>query len=124
MNWDERFNQVIEYIETNLDHDIDYDEAARIMSQSKESFLRTFSFILNMTVFEYIRKRRMTLAAIELQNTDVRVIDLALKYGYESPEAFTRAFKSIHGISPSVARKKNAYLTLFPRISCLITLDN
>lgn len=122
MNWDERLNNVIDYIETNLTGDIDFDKAARIMYQPKESFLRTFSFITNMTVSEYIRKRRMTLAALELQNNYVKIIDLAMKYGYESPEAFTRAFKAIHKISPSAARKKNVKLSLFPRISCLITL--
>ena len=72
MNWDERFNNVIDYIETNLDGDIDLDKAAHIMYQPKESFLRTFSFITNITVLEYIRKRRMTLAVIELQNKGFR----------------------------------------------------
>lgn len=122
MNWDERFNNVIYYIETNLDRDIDFDKVARIMCQSKESFLRTFSFITNMTVIEYIRKRRMTLAALELQNNSAKIIDLAIKYGYESPESFARAFKAIHGMSPSAARIKGTKLSLFPRISCLITL--
>lgn len=86
------------------------------MYQSKESFIRTFSFIMNMSIYEYIRKRRMTLAALELKNNTVKIIDLSLKYGYESPEAFTRAFKAIHGISPSAARKKGAKLNLYPRI--------
>jgi len=104
---------VIEYIETNLDGDIDLDKAARIMYQSKESFLRTFSFITNITVSEYIRKRRITLAALELQNKSVKLIDLAMKFGYESSESFTRAFKAVHGLPPSAVRKKALSLVYF-----------
>lgn len=122
MNWDERLNNVFDYIENHLASDIDIDKVACIMYQSKESFLRTFSFITNISIYEYIRKRRMTLAALELQNDTVKIIDLAMKYGYESPESFTRAFKVIHGISPSAARKKGVKLNLYPRISFLITV--
>jgi AraC-like DNA-binding protein/SAM-dependent methyltransferase len=122
LNWNERLNNTFDYIEKHLSSDIDIDKVACIMYQSKESFLRTFSFIMNISIYEYIRKRRMTLAAIELQNNSVKIIDLALKYGYESPESFTRAFKVIHGISPSAARKKGVKLSLYPRISFLITV--
>ena len=94
MTWDERLNNVFDYIEKHLTSDIDLDKVASIMYQSKESFLRTFSFITNISIYEYIRKRRMTLAAIELQNNSVRIIDLAMKYGYESPESFTRALSN------------------------------
>ena len=122
MTWDERLNNAFNYIEENLASDINLDNVASIMYQSKESFLRTFSFITNISIYEYIRKRRMTLAAIELQNNSVKIIDLAMKYGYESPESFTRAFKVIHGISPSAARKKGIILSLYPRISFLLTV--
>ena len=64
----------------------------------------------------------MTLAAIDLQNSTVKIIDLAMKYGYESPESFTRAFKAIHGTSPSAARYKGVKLCLYPRISFLLTV--
>ncbi|HKM34186.1 MAG TPA: helix-turn-helix domain-containing protein [Lachnospiraceae bacterium] len=122
MTWDERLNNVFDYIEKHLTSDIDLDKVACIMYQSKESFLRTFSLIMNISIYEYIRKRRMTLAAQELQNNSIKIIDLAMKYGYESPEAFTRAFKVIHGMSPSAARKKGVKLSLYPRISFLITV--
>lgn len=122
MTWDERLNNAIDYIEKHLASDIDLDKVACIMYQTKESFLRTFSFITNISIYEYIRKRRMTLAAIELQSNSNKIIDLAMKYGYESPESFTRAFKVIHGISPSAARKKGVNLSLYPRISFLITV--
>jgi len=75
LTWDERLNNVFDYIEKHLASDIDLDKVACIMYQSKESFLRTFSIITNLSIYEYIRKRRMTLAAIELQNNSVRIID-------------------------------------------------
>lgn len=122
MNWYEKINEAFDYIEDHLDSNIDLDKIANIMCQSTVSFQRTFSIFMNISIFEYIRRRRMTLAAIELQTNSVKVIDVALKFGYESPESFTRAFKEINGISPSVARKKGAQLNLFPRITFLLTV--
>ena len=122
MNWYERINEAFDYIEDHLDSNIDLDKVANIMCQSTVSFQRTFSIFMNISIYEYIRRRRMTLAAIELQTNSIKVIDLALKYGYESPESFTRAFKEIHGISPSAARKKGVQLKLFPRITFLLTV--
>lgn len=122
MNWYEQINEAFGYIEDHLESNIDLDKIANIMCQSTVSFQRTFSIFMNISIFEYIRRRRMTLAAIELQTNSIKVIDLALKYGYESPESFTRAFKEIHGISPSAARKKGVQLNLFPRITFLLTV--
>ena len=122
MKWDEQINKAIAYIEANLEGIVDLDEVAKIMCQSKISFQRSFSLVMNISIHEYIRRRRMTLAAIALRNSSVRIIDLALRYGYESPESFTRSFKEIHRISPSAARKKDVALNLFPRITCLLTV--
>lgn len=122
VNWDEQINKAIEYIEANLDSKIDLDKVANIMCQSTISFQRTFSMIMNISINEYIRRRRMTLAAIALRNSSAKVIDIALKYGYESPESFTRAFKEIYGISPSAVRKECVQINLFPRITCLLTV--
>jgi AraC-type DNA-binding domain-containing proteins len=122
LNWYERINEAFDYIEEHLDSNIDLDKVANIMCQSTVSFQRTFSIFMNISIYEYIRRRRMTLAAIELQTNSIKVIDVALKYGYESPESFTRAFKEIHGISPSAARKKAFRLNLFPRITFLLTV--
>jgi AraC-like DNA-binding protein len=122
LNWYERINQAFDYIENHLDKSIDLDKVANIMCQSTVSFQRTFSILMNISIYEYIRRRHMTLAAIELQTKSIKVIDVALKYGYESPESFTRAFKEIHGISPSAARKKGVQLNLFPRITFLLTV--
>lgn len=122
LNWYERVNKAFDYIEDHLDSNIDLDKVANIMCQSTVSFQRTFSIFMNMSIYEYIRRRRMTLAAIEMQTNSIKVIDVALKYGYESPESFTRAFKEIHGISPSAARNKGVQLNLFPRITFLLTV--
>ena len=122
MKWDELLNKAIDYIEANLEDKIDLDKVANIMCQSKDSFQRTFSLVMGISINEYIRKRRMTLAVIELRSSTVKIIDLALKFGYESPESFTRSFKEIFGIPPSRARNKNIQLTLFPRITCLLTI--
>lgn len=93
MNWDEQINKAVDYIEKNLDSKINMDKVANIICQSSSSFQRTFSMVMNISISEYIRRRRMTLAAIALRNSSVKVIDIALKYGYESPESFTRALK-------------------------------
>jgi len=122
LKWDEQLNKAIDYIEQNLGNEIDVSQVAKIMCQSKTSFQRSFSLIMNISINEYIRKRRMTLAAAMLRNSGVKVMDLALQFGYESPEAFTRAFKEIHGVTPSEARNKNVRINLFPRITCLLTV--
>lgn len=120
--WSLRMNQAMEYIEERLTEKIDYEELASLTGHSAVSFQQIFSIIADMSLSEYIRKRRMTLAAFELQNSKVKVIDIALKYGYETPEAFTRVFKEIHGVSPSQAKKREVPLKSYPRISFLLTI--
>lgn len=100
-----QLNNSIRYIEQHLCEDIDLDEAAKIACITKDSFLRFFSYMTGMTVNEYIRRRRLTLAAYDLQRTGSRVIDIAVKYQYESADAFTRAFSRQHGITPAQAKK-------------------
>ena len=122
MTWYERMNKAIDYIEENLCSDIDFNEISKVMCQSSVNFQRTFSIVADISVFEYIRRRRLTLAAFDMQNSNDRVIDIALKYGYESPEAFTRAFKETHGVSPSNARKQGLPLKAYPRITFLLSI--
>lgn len=95
-----KLNEAMEYVETNLAADISYDRAAQLACCSKSQFLRMFPFLTGVTLSEYIRRRRLTMAAFALQTSDIKVIDAALQYGYESPEAFTRAFKALHGVLP------------------------
>ena len=122
MDWIQRMNKAISYIEDNLTKDIDYDNAAKLACCSVYHFQRMFSFILDVPLSEYIRRRRLTLAALELQNSDIKVIDLALKYGYDSPDSFTRAFHNMHGITPTSARDMGAQLKAYPRISFFISI--
>jgi AraC family transcriptional regulator len=122
MNWHERMNKAVDYIEENLCGDIDFDKISKIICQSPANFQRTFSIVTDISVFEYIRRRKMTLAAFDLQNSDDKVIDIAFKYGYESPEAFTRIFKETHGTSPSNTRKYGLPLKAFPRITFLLSI--
>ncbi len=116
MEWIDRLNQSIIYIENNIEGEIDYNEAAKIACCSTFHFQRMFSYIAGVTLSEYIRRRRMTKAAFELSNSDIKIMDLSLKYGYDSPTAFNRAFHAIHSISPSAARKKGSTLKSYPKL--------
>ncbi len=122
MNWLKQLSQVIDYIENNLDGIISFDEAAKIACCSTYYFQRIFSYVTGIPLSEYIRRRRMTAAAFELQTSDKKVMDIALKYGYESPTSFNRAFQSVHGVSPTVARTQGTLLTAYPPISFSISV--
>lgn len=122
MDWLDNMNKAIEYIESNLTDEFSYERASRIACCSVFHFQRMFSYIAGVSLSEYIRRRKMTLAAFDLQSTEELVIDLSLKYGYESPTAFNRAFQGIHGISPSKARKAGSDLKAYPKISFTISI--
>lgn len=122
MEWIERLNHAVNFIETHLSDKIDYEEVAKIACCSTFHFQRMFSYLADVPLSEYIRRRRMTMAAIDLQNSEEKVIDIALKYQYNSPTAFNRAFQSIHGVSPSQARINGVTLKAFPPISFKITI--
>lgn len=123
MDWLTGIQNAINYIEENLTEKIDYDEAAKQASCSSFYFQRIFSILCGITLGDYIRNRRLTLAGNELSATDNKVIDIALKYGYESPESFTRAFSKFHGITPSDAKKDGSKLKSFSRLSVKIILS-
>ena len=115
--------QAINYMEEHIYEDINYADVAKSVHMSSYNFHRTFSFIVGMTANEYIRKRRLTLAAMELQTTNISVIDAAYKYGYESPESFSKAFSRFHGSTPKQAKKKGAKLHLFNPLVVKIILE-
>ncbi|MBW1803327.1 MAG: helix-turn-helix domain-containing protein, partial [Deltaproteobacteria bacterium] len=123
MEWSERLNSAIEYIEDNLTGVIVTEVAADKALCSSFHFQRIFYVVIGITLGEYIRRRRLTLAATELSSGNSKVIDVALKYGYESPEAFTRAFRHIHGITPQAARESGAPLVAYPRVSFHISIE-
>lgn len=106
-------NAAMQYIEDNLTHEIDFKEVARIAFCSEYHFKRMFSFLAGISLSEYIRCRRLTLAAFELKDSDVKVIDVAIKYGYNSPDSFSRAFQNLHGITPSEARNTSRSLKAY-----------
>lgn len=115
--------QAVCYMEEHICDDISYTEVAKSVHMSSYNFHRTFSFITGMTANEYIRKRRLALAAQELQTTDISVIDVAFKYGYESPESFSKAFSRFHGATPRQAKQKGTKLHLFHPLVIKIILE-
>jgi AraC family transcriptional regulator len=117
MEWPERMNAAVDYIEANLAGDIDMEKAARIACCSSFHFRRMFFAFAGETAAEYVRRRRMTLAARELTSIKTKVIDTAMKYGYDSPDAFTRAFRKVHGVTPAAVRGPGVTLAAHPRIS-------
>ncbi len=117
-----RMNLAMHYIEENLTGEIDFGKAARLACCSEYHFKRMFSFLSGFTISEYIRLRRLTLAALELKKRDVKVIDLAVKYGYDSPDAFTRAFLGFHGVTPKEAKKIGASLKAVPPMTFRLTI--
>ena len=112
----ENLSNAIEYIESNLDKDISIDAAAQIACCSTYYFQRVFTYVAGISLSEYIRRRRMSQAAFELQKSDKKVLDIALKYGYSSPTAFNRAFQSVHGITPVAAKNMGSVLNAYPPI--------
>ena len=113
----------VEYIEANLDGDLHMEEIAAKAYVSSFHFQRIFSALCGFTLGEYIRNRRLTLAAQELSASEARVIDVALKYGYDSPDSFARAFTKFHGISPSAAKENGASLRSFAPLRIKLTLE-
>lgn len=122
MDWVDRMNKVIDYIENHLNDEIDSNQISRIMACPFNVFLRSFIQITGVPLSEYIRCRKLTSAAYELQNTDDKIIDIALKYGYKSSDAFSVAFKHVHGVAPSVVRKNNIELTFYCRLYFALTI--
>lgn len=117
-----RMNEALGYIEDNLTNDIDLKEVGRIALCSEYHFQRMFSFLAGVTLSEYIRRRRLTLAAFEISRSNVRVIDVAVKYGYSSADSFTRAFQGLHGITPSEARNNGQSLKAYPRMTFQLSI--
>ncbi|TWH49419.1 AraC family transcriptional regulator [Sporomusa sp. KB1] len=112
-----RLNDAITYIEAHICDEIDMEELSHITLYTPDGFSRFFSYITGMTLNEYIRRRRLTLSAYELRESDIKVIDVALKYGYDSADVFTRAFIKQHGITPTKARSLIAPLKVYPPAS-------
>lgn len=118
----ENMKHAIDYIENNLDGEIEYARIAQIALCSQYHFQRMFAFLTGVPLSEYIRRRRLTLAAFDLQQSKEKIIDIALKYGYNSPDSFSRAFMAMHGILPSKVREKGISLKAYPRITFSLSI--
>lgn len=123
MDWITGIQNAINYIEDHLTGELDYEAIARESFSSPFHFQRVFSILCGYTLGEYIRNRRLTLAGAELASTREKVIDVAYKYGYESPESFAKAFQKFHGITPTQARGGGVTLRSFSRLSIKVTLE-
>ena len=115
-------NRALHYIEENLTNDINFREVVKLALCSEYHFKRMFSFLAGITLSEYIRRRRLTLAAFELKDKNVKVIDIAIKYRYNSPDSFARAFQNLHGISPSEAKKVGRSLKAYPPMTFQLSI--
>lgn len=123
IGWIEGIQEAIEYIEDNLTEELNIHEIADKACVSAFHFQRIFNVLCGFTVGEYIRNRRLSLAGLELTKANAKVIDVAIKYGYDSPDSFTRAFTKFHGIAPSAARVKGAKLKSFARLRVKLSLE-
>lgn len=122
MEWLERMRKALEFIETHMEEEFDVNEVAKVACSSTFHFQKMFHMLTGVTVAEYARKRRLTLAAQEMAVSNAKVIDIALKYGYDTPESFSKAFRKVHGISPSAAREPGVSLKAYPRLAFHISL--
>ena len=123
MNWVETLQQAVNYMEEHLLEDINYEDVARQVHMSCYEFHRTFSFMSGMTANNYIRNRRLSLAGQELSQTNAKVIDVALKYGYDTPEGFSKAFIRFHGTTPMNAKRIGTQLSLFNPLNIIVTME-
>ncbi len=122
MDWIQRLNTAIGYIEENLDGEIDYEVLGQRAGCTAYQFQRMFCYMAGVNLAEYIRRRRMSRAVADLQSSDAKILDIALKYGYHSPTAFNRAFQSLHGVPPSQVKNPAARLISYPPISFKIII--
>ena len=122
MNLAMGIQKAVDYIEEHITDELNYNEIARQAMCSPYYFQKIFGILCGITVGEYIRNRRLSLAGNEIAKTGTKVIDIALKYGYESPESFTRAFVRFHGVTPSEVRQKSCELRSFSRLKVQIIL--
>ncbi len=121
MNWLDAMNKAVEYLEDNITEKLDIEKVAKIALSSTFHFQRMYHMITGVTIAEYIRRRRLTLAAQDIISGE-KIINVAYKYGYETPEAFTKAFGKMHGMSPSAAREPGVNLKAYPKLSFHISI--
>ena len=117
-----QLSRAMDYIEKHICDELAIADVAKVTATSAYHFGRSFCYIAEMPLSEYIRKRKLSCAGIELQNSDIKVIDLSVKYGYESADSFTRAFSKQHGVTPTTARQSGVNLKIFPPLTFQIKI--
>lgn len=117
MDWIDKMNAAIAYIEENISTNLNTENIAKIADSSTYHFQRMFAYMTGIPLSEYIRRRKMSLAVADLKEDAMKIIDVALKYGYQSPTAFTRAFKSVHGIAPSLVKLEGVSVKSYPPLN-------
>lgn len=123
MGWIEMLQRAIDYVEEHLLEDIHFDDVAKQVNLSPYEFHRAFSFMSGMTLNTYIRNRRLSLAGQELSDTDKKIIDIAIKYGFETQGGFTKAFTRFHGVAPKYAKTAGTQLVLFNPLTIKVSLE-
>lgn len=123
MDWITGIRRAVDYVEAHITEPIDYEEVAKQAYSSNFHFQRVFSILCGFTLGDYIRMRRLSMAGNELSSSHIRVIDAALKYGYDTSESFSRAFTRFHGVSPSQAKQGGVALKSFSPIFVKLVLD-
>ena len=123
MGWVECVGEAVSYIEDNITEELSIEKIAKQAAISPFYFQKGFAMLCGFTVGEYIRERRLALAGSELVSTDKRIIDIALKYGYDSPDSFTKAFTRFHGVTPTAVRKDGAMIKSFAPLKIKFTLE-
>lgn len=121
MNWIQGIQRAIDYVEANITEEVDLEDVAKQAYSSPFHFQRVFGILCGFTLGDYIRMRRLSLAGEELSKGTAKIIDVAMKYGYDTPESFSRAFTRFHGISPSEARR-GGNVKIFTPLSVKLTL--
>ena len=119
----EILQSAIDFIESHLLDEIGYEDVAKHIHMSPYEFHRTFSFIAGITVNNYIRNRRLSLAGQALLHSDCKVIDLAMKYGFDSADGFSKAFSRFHGVSPSVAKERGSALAMYNPLHIRVSFE-
>ena len=123
MNIYQCLNDITKYIDEHLEEKIDYEKLAKFMGVNSYTMQRVFTMLCNIPIGEYIRKRRLSNAGVDLYENNTKVIDIALKYNYDNATSFSRAFENFHGIKPSQVTKETK-LKIFPRITFAENIQN
>ena len=122
MEWISGMNAAVNYLEEHILEEPNLERLGRLAGCSAHHFQRIFTYLGGITLTEYLRRRRMSLAAVDLKNGSDKIIKIAAKYGYDSPTAFNRAFQAVHGISPTQAREESANVKAFPLLMFQMTV--